>query len=173
MSTPVIAPAAPGLKVNPLASASSSTSIVARPPAPNGGAVKYWVQALDAVKYYWFHITIFIWLLILTIIIGVYFDKLIKKTSATSSTTPSSTTPSSTTPSSTTPSESNNSLSDGFKTWIVILSFGLVTLLVFAFLYLRKNIVVEERPYIFIMIHFLLFVSILATSVNVIKKINS
>ena len=166
MSTPVIAPAAPGFKVNPLASgasASSSTSIVARPPAPNGGAVKYWVQALDAVKYYWFHITIFIWLLILTIIIGVYFDKLIKKTSATSSTTPSSTTP----------SESNNSLSDGFKTWIVILSFGLVTLLVFAFLYLRKNIVVEERPYIFIMIHFLLFVSILATSVNVIKKINS
>ena len=171
MSTPVIAPAAPGFKVNPLASgasASSSTSIVARPPSPNGGAVKYWVQALDAVKYYWFHITIFIWLLILTIIIGVYFDKLIKKTSA-----PSSTTPSSTTPSSTTPSESNNSLSDGFKTWIVILSFGLVTLLVFAFLYLRKNIVVEERPYIFIMIHFLLFVSILATSVNVIKKINS
>jgi hypothetical protein len=114
----------------------------------------------------WIHIGIFIWLLILTVIVGVYLDRLLKwqKSLAPASSSTGGTTGGTTGP---------PRLSDAAITWLVFLIIFLLVLLVSAFMYLKQNIVVEERPYVFLMVHGLLFISIMATSVNAINKINA
>jgi len=135
---------------------------------------QYTLAATDKIKAVgsdnWIHIGIFIWLFILTVIVGVYLDRLLKwqKSQGSTASSTGGTGGTGTTAATAGPPK----LSDGAITWLVFLIIFLLVLLVSAFMYLKENIVVEERPYVFLMAHGLLFISILATSVNAIKKIN-
>jgi hypothetical protein len=56
------------------------------------------------------------------------------------------------------------------------MSFSIILLVVMgviALLFLKSPITVEERVYVLMMVHGLLFVSIVSLSVNVLKKVNS
>jgi len=135
---------------------------------------QYTVLAGDRLKAVesdtWIHIGIFVWLLILTVIVGVYLDRLLKWQK---SLTPASSSTGGTTGGTTDGTKGPPRLSDAAITWLVFLIIFLLVLLVSAFMYLKQNIVVEERPYVFLMVHGLLFISIMATSVNAINKINA
>jgi hypothetical protein len=133
---------------------------------------QYTLAAADKIKAVgsdnWIHIGIFVWLFILTVIVGVYLDRLLKWQKSQGSTASSTGVVTAATAATAGPPR----LSDAAITWLVFLIIFLLVLLVSAFMYLKQNIVVEERPYVFLMVHGLLFISILATSVNAIKKIN-
>jgi hypothetical protein len=133
---------------------------------------QYTLAAADKIKAVgsdnWIHIGIFVWLFILTVIVGVYLDRLLKWQKSQGSTASSTGVVTAVTAATAGPPR----LSDAAITWLVFLIIFLLVLLVSAFMYLKQNIVVEERPYVFLMVHGLLFISILATSVNAIKKIN-
>jgi hypothetical protein len=133
---------------------------------------QYTLAATDKIKAVgsdnWIHIGIFVWLFILTVIVGVYLDRLLKWQKSQGSTASSTGVVTAATAATAGPPR----LSDAAITWLVFLIIFLLVLLVSAFMYLKQNIVVEERPYVFLMVHGLLFISILATSVNAIKKIN-
>jgi hypothetical protein len=123
-----------------------------------------------AFTYAWSIFT-FIWLLILTIIVGVYLNQLIIKTSIYGS--PTATVSSASSSSQGSSSSKPNDLSVSAK---VLMSFSIILLVimgVIALLFLKSPITVEERGYVLIMVHGLLFVSIVSLSVNVLKKVNS
>jgi len=162
----------------------SPTTAAQKPATTMDKLKQYTLGAKDKLKQYtllagdrlkavesdtWIHIGIFIWLLILTVIVGVYLDRLLKWQK---SLTPASSSTGGTTGGATGGTKGPPRLSDAAITWLVFLIIFLLVLLVSAFMYLKQNIVVEERPYVFLMVHGLLFISILATSVNAIKKIN-
>ena len=113
----------------------------------------------------------FIWLLILTIIVGVYLNRHIIKTSIYGS--PTSTVSAG---SSSTQASSSGKPNDLSVSATVLMSFSIILLVVMgiiALLFLKSPITVEERGYVLMMVHGLLFVSIVSLSVNVLKKVNS
>lgn len=125
-----------------------------------------------AVSNAWSIIT-FIWLLILTIIVGVYVNKLMLRTRYSGSATGSATGSTESSSSETSSTGKPNDLTTSAK---VLMSFSIILLVVMgviALLFLKSPITVEERVYVLMMVHGLLFVSIVSLSVNVLKKVNS
>jgi hypothetical protein len=135
---------------------------------PTAGA-----NVLAMLKAEWVNITFFIWLFILTILFIVYTARFVNSTSTVSTTVVSSGT-------STTRSfgaSGDTSIPNGTIFGIQFLTGLSIVLLLILFVgswfYLRKNVKLEERPYILTMLHASIVFSIVSLSIICLKKINS
>jgi len=135
---------------------------------PTAGA-----NVLAMLKAEWVNITFFIWLLILTILFIVYTARFVNATS-TQTTIVTASGASTTTISG---ASGDTSVSNGNIFGIQFLTGLSIVLLLILFVgswfYLRKNVKLEERPYILTMLHASIVFSIISLSIICLKKINS
>jgi len=125
------------------------------------------------LKAHWVNITFFLWLFILTILFIVYTARFVNSTSIQTTIVTASGT-------STTRSfgaSGDTSVSNGNIFGIKFLTgFNILLLLILfvgSWFYLRKNVKLEERPYILTMLHASIVFSIISLSIICLKKINS
>jgi fatty acid desaturase len=125
------------------------------------------------LKAQWVNITFFIWLLILTIVFIVYTARFVNATSTVSITTVAS----GTSVTKVSGAIGDTSIPNGTIFGIQFLTGLNILLLLILFMgswfYLRKNVKLEERPYILTMLHASIVFSIISLSIICLKKINS
>ena len=125
------------------------------------------------LKAQWVNITFFIWLLILTIVFIVYTARFVNATSTVSITTVAS----GTSVTKVSGASGDTSVASGSIFGIQFLTGLNILLLLILFMgswfYLRKNVKLEERPYILTMLHASIVFSIVSLSIICLKKINS
>jgi hypothetical protein len=144
------------------------------PAAVTGGAGPTTTANVVAMlKAQWVNITFFIWLLILTIVFAVYTARFVSATSVVSITAVASgkSVPTVSGASGDTSIPNGNIFGIQFLTGLSIIL--LLILFVGSWFYLRKNVKLEERPYILTMLHASIVFSIISLSIICLKKINS
>jgi len=127
-------------------------------------------EILAFLKSQWVNIVFLVWLIILTVVFGVYTTKFLNATGGSTETVASgasATTGAAGTTS--TPASTINAIKV-FTSFNILL---LVILFVGSWYYLSKNVHLEERPYITTMLHTSIAFSIISLSIICLKKINS
>lgn len=129
---------------------------------------------LALLKSQWVNIVFLVWLIILTVVFGIYTTQFLNATSS-STVTVASGALTTTSPTSgaagTTSTPVSTIIAIKVLTGINILL--LIILFVGSWYYLRRNLQLEERPYILTMLHTSIAFSIISLTIICLKKINS
>ena len=127
-------------------------------------------EILAFLKSQWVNIFFLVWLIILTVVFGVYTTQFLNATTSSTATV-------ATGASSTTGAAGTTSTPASTITAIKVLTGFNILLLVILFVgswyYLSKNVQLEERPYITTMLHTSIAFSIISLCIICLKKINS
>ena len=131
-------------------------------------------EILAFLKSQWVNIVFLVWLIILTVVFGVYTTQFLNATTSSTATVASGASGAS---ASTIGAAGTVGTPHSTITGIKVLTGFNILLLVILFVgswyYLSKNVQLEERPYITTMLHTSIAFSIISLSIICLKKINS
>ena len=129
---------------------------------------------LALLKSQWVNIVFLVWLIILTVVFGIYTTQFLNATSS-STTTVANGTVTSASPTSGAAGTTSTPVSIimAIKVLTGINILLLIILFVGSWYYLSKNLQLEERPYILTMLHTSIAFSIISLTIICLKKINS
>ena len=129
---------------------------------------------LALLKSQWVNIVFLVWLIILTVVFGIYTTQFLNATSSSTVTVASGAlTPTSPTSGAAGTTSTPVSTIIAIKVLTGINILLLIILFVGSWYYLSRNLQLEERPYILTMLHTSIAFSIISLTIICLKKINS